>query len=57
MTSSLTAHDRCDRCSAQAVVVFGNDLTEWQWCGHHSHKYEEALLAAGFEITIDQRTF
>lgn len=43
-TPTLTAHDRCDRCSAQAYVRFalmaGGEL---QFCGHHARANEAAL--------------
>lgn len=41
---SLTAHDRCDRCGAQAYVMFtlnsGGDLL---FCAHHARANEAAL--------------
>jgi len=39
----LTAHDRCDRCGAQAKsrAVFASG--ELLFCGHHAHEYAEKL--------------
>lgn len=52
----LTAENRCDRCSARAVVVtvmFGG--SSLLWCGHHFDQYEQALMANGAVVTVDQR--
>lgn len=52
----LTAVDRCDRCSARAVVE-----TEMQggsallWCGHHFDSFHEALTSFGAEVISDCR--
>jgi hypothetical protein len=47
----LTAHDRCDRCSAQAYVRAtmpgGADLL---FCGHHGNAHRPSLLVAGASI-------
>jgi S-formylglutathione hydrolase FrmB len=53
---ALTADNRCDRCSARAVVVtvmFGG--SSLLWCGHHYDKYEQALAANGATVLIDER--
>lgn len=50
----LTAMDRCDSCSAQALVKvegLGGDLL---FCGHHYGKNEEALKGWAFKTT-DER--
>jgi hypothetical protein len=53
---TLTGVDRCDgACPAQALVAVGSDNGELHFCAHHWAKFEQALLAQGFEITIDQR--
>lgn len=41
----LTAHDRCDRCGAQAKsrAVFASG--ELLFCGHHSHQYADTLAS------------
>jgi S-formylglutathione hydrolase FrmB len=54
--AALTAENRCDRCSARAVVVtvmFGG--SSLLWCGHHYDKYEQALAANGATVLIDER--
>ena len=37
--ATLTAHDRCDRCGAQAYVRVGLEAGELLFCGHHSRAY------------------
>jgi hypothetical protein len=53
---SLTVSDRCDRCSARAVVetmtLNGGSL---HWCSHHYGVSEVALLNAGGTIVVDNR--
>jgi hypothetical protein len=53
---TLTAADRCDRCSARAVVetvmLGGGSLF---WCGHHYGRYSEALSSFGAQIVVDER--
>ncbi|MDQ1691810.1 MAG: hypothetical protein QOD87_1918 [Pseudonocardiales bacterium] len=53
----LTAEDRCDRCSARAVVqtvmLGGGALL---WCGHHFSTYADALNGLGAEIVCDLRS-
>ncbi|MGX7681073.1 DUF7455 domain-containing protein [Jatrophihabitans sp. DSM 45814] len=53
----LTALDRCDRCSARAVVetvmLGGGALL---WCAHHFVAYEDALNGLGARIVSDLRT-
>ena len=47
-TAPLTAHDRCDRCGAQAYVratLPGG--TELLFCGHHGNEHRPNLLVAG----------
>ena len=52
----LTAADRCDRCSARAVVVTvtrsGGTLL---WCAHHYDVNEAALRAGEAVVVRDQR--
>lgn len=47
----LTAHDRCDRCSAQAYIhvelMSGLDLV---FCGHHYAEHAEALESVSFHV-------
>ena len=49
-TRSLTPHDRCDRCGAQALVRVRLRAGTLDWCGHHFAKYEEGLNNAAVEI-------
>lgn len=50
----LTAHDRCDRCGAQAyvkvVLAAGGELL---FCAHHARAHEDALRPLASEI-IDE---
>ena len=52
----LTAADRCDRCSARAVVetvmLPGGSLL---WCAHHFAFFEDALDAFGATLLVDER--
>mgnify|MGYP003348158757 CR=1 FL=1 len=34
----LTAHDRCDQCSAQAYIRIKGSTGELYFCGHHYEK-------------------
>jgi hypothetical protein len=50
-TAPLTAHDRCDRCGAQAYVratLPGG--TELLFCGHHGNAHRPSLLVAGASL-------
>ena len=51
----LTAMDRCDRCSAQALVLVRGVAGELQFCGHHYNKYSEKLSDFAYEI-VDERS-
>ena len=56
----MNAHDRCDRCRAQAYVTYQRIVsvadtvtfygTTLMFCGHHSREYEPQLMAQGFVI-------
>jgi len=52
----LTDADRCDRCSARAMVetllIHGGSLL---WCAHHFALFEDALGAFGATILVDER--
>lgn len=52
---TLTAQDRCDRCSAAALVAVmlpaGGTLL---FCGHHHRDHADALTAAG-AITVNRQ--
>jgi hypothetical protein len=52
----LTAEDRCDRCSARAVVetvMHGGGAL--MWCGHHYAAYQKSLAELGAEVIADER--
>jgi hypothetical protein len=50
----LTAKDRCDQCSAQALVLVKGVNGELTFCGHHYAKNEAALIKFAYEV-IDER--
>lgn len=47
----LSAHDRCDRCGAQAYLraVMANGF-ELLFCAHHAKKYQDGLASAAARI-------
>jgi hypothetical protein len=55
LVAPLTRLDRCDRCSAAALVRItlpqGGEL---QFCGHHARKHADRLveIGAGFTSTL-----
>lgn len=49
----LTAHDRCDRCNAQAYVQVRWPVGSLLFCAHHFAKYEENI-GSGVTVT-DER--
>ncbi len=53
---TLTASDRCDRCSARAMVetvMLGSGAL--LWCSHHYEAFSEALTSFGAEVVCDLR--
>lgn len=50
----LKATDRCDQCSAEALVLVKGVSGELMFCGHHYVKNENALSKFAYEI-IDER--
>lgn len=40
---TLTAHDRCDSCGAQAYIRVTLENGELLFCAHHGAKYKEKL--------------
>jgi len=50
----LGPQDRCDSCSAEALVWVNGVAGELLFCGHHYNKYEEKLKDYAFEI-VDER--
>lgn len=51
---TLKATDRCDSCSAEALVLVKGVSGELMFCGHHYNKNEKALAEFAYEI-IDER--
>ena len=51
---TLTLNDRCDQCSAAALVLVKGVTGELMFCGHHYAKNESALSKFAYE-TIDER--
>lgn len=51
----LTAHDRCDRCGAQAYIRWAKGPQDIITCVHHGNKYEVDLIAQGFDAVQDNR--
>lgn len=57
-TVSFTALDRCDRCGAQALSLCTKpELSDLMFCGHHTARHEDALLATGWTVTFDYATY
>ena len=57
---TLTAADRCDRCSARAhvvVSVFVPDSGDHEllFCAHHYQQHERQLVIIGARAVLDQR--
>jgi hypothetical protein len=50
----LNPINRCDVCSAEALVLVKGVTGELLFCGHHYAKHEEALKDFAYEIT-DER--
>jgi hypothetical protein len=46
--------DRCDSCSAEALVLVKGVNGELMFCGHHYAKNEAALIKFAYEV-IDER--
>lgn len=50
LRAALTAHDRCDRCGAQAymrVTLLEGDLL---FCGHHGREHKDQLELTALDI-------
>lgn len=54
--TNLTAADRCDRCSAAALVRVSLGSLDLVFCGHHYAKNEDALNLAGATVADDIRS-
>jgi len=50
----LGPQDRCDSCSAEALVWVNGVAGELLFCGHHYNKHEEKLKDYAFEV-VDER--
>ena len=46
----LTANDRCDRCSARALVKATLKSGELFFCGHHAKETGYSLLLQALEV-------
>lgn len=47
----LTAHDRCDRCGAQAYIrATMPSGVALLFCGHHGNAHRASLVGAGAEL-------
>lgn len=46
----FTAHDRCDRCGAQAFVRTTHLEGVLQWCKHHFEQFEDKLVKAALSV-------
>lgn len=55
LAPSLSANDRCDRCSAQAYTKWVLEESELLFCNHHNEEHEPVLLAQDFVLYIDER--
>ena len=50
----LSPIDRCDSCSAEALVLVKGVTGELMFCGHHYNKNEKAIANFAYEV-IDER--
>jgi hypothetical protein len=46
--------DRCDSCSAEALVLVKGVTGQLMFCGHHYAKNEAALIKFAYEV-VDER--
>lgn len=51
----MTKSDRCDRCSAEALVLLGKRETQLMFCGHHYTEHSEALDFTHWTVIEDNR--
>lgn len=50
----FNAHDRCDRCGAQAYTLASHeDFGELMFCLHHRKRHSDSLLDEGWTIVDD----
>jgi len=50
----LGPSNRCDSCSAEALVLVKGVTGELMFCGHHYNKHKDALSKFAYEV-IDER--
>lgn len=55
MNKTLTAQHRCERCGAQAYLLYvtANDDDGFLLCAHHGHEFGASLMANGYVLAID----
>lgn len=53
--TTLVVADRCDFCSAQALVLLTGKSGSLQFCGHHHDRFAEKLGSQSFIVTYDAR--
>jgi hypothetical protein len=46
----LNAHDRCDRCGAQAFVRAVLKSGDLLFCAHHGRRYQDGLAAVALFV-------
>lgn len=52
-SNTLTVHDRCDGCGAQAKGVATKDgRSRLMFCGHHITRHAAALIAADWYVKM-----
>lgn len=51
--TTLRPADRCDRCSAGALVRVAKDGLDLDFCGHHFRVFEPRL--GGWAVEVDDR--
>lgn len=55
---AFTAHDRCDRCGAQALAVARKEgHTELMFCWHHKEEFENPLIDTGWTVIADHASY
>ena len=50
MAMTFTAHDRCDRCGAQASCRAWKGTMELIFCTHHMREVALDMVAQGFKV-------
>jgi hypothetical protein len=49
----FTAHDRCDKCGAQAYAAYKKDDLELLFCLHHAKQHNLTLECEGWQPYYD----